>query len=39
MMQEGRGTQFDPYLLDVFLGSLEDILAIRGGHELQHSTS
>ena len=39
MMQEGRGTQFDPYLLDVFLGSLNDILAIRGGHELQASSS
>jgi putative two-component system response regulator len=29
MMLEGRGTQFDPELLDLFFGSFEDVLAIR----------
>ena len=29
MMLEGRGTQFDTELLDLFFGSFEDVLAIR----------
>src|ERR671911_3122115 len=29
LMLEGRGTQFDPDLLDLFLGSFDDVLAIR----------
>ena len=29
MMKEGRGTQFDPELLDVFLDSLDEALGIR----------
>ena len=29
MMLEGRGTQFDAELLDLFFGSFEDVLAIR----------
>jgi putative two-component system response regulator len=29
MMVEGRGTQFDAELLDLFFGSFEDVLAIR----------
>ena len=29
MMLEGRGTQFDAELLDLFLGSFEDVLAMR----------
>ena len=30
MMSEGRGSQFDPELLDAFLGSLDDILSLAG---------
>jgi putative two-component system response regulator len=29
MMEEGRGTQFDGELLDLFFGSFDDVLAIR----------
>jgi putative two-component system response regulator len=29
LMLEGRGTQFDPHLLDLFFGSFDDVLAIR----------
>ena len=29
MMLEGRGTQFDSRLLDLFLGAWDDVLAIR----------
>ena len=29
MMLEGRGTQFDPRLLDLFLGAFDDVRAIR----------
>jgi putative two-component system response regulator len=29
LMREGQGTQFDPQLLELFLGSLDEILAIR----------
>ncbi len=29
MMLEGRGTQFDPHLLDLFVGAWKDVLAIR----------
>jgi hypothetical protein len=29
MMLEGRGTQFDARLLDLFLDSWQDVLAIR----------
>jgi putative two-component system response regulator len=32
-MREGRGTQFDADLLDLFLGSLDEVLAIRAKHE------
>lgn len=28
MMLEGRGTQFDPNLLDLFMGSMDEVLAI-----------
>ena len=28
-MLEGRGTQFEPDLLDLFFGSFDDVLAIR----------
>jgi putative two-component system response regulator len=30
LMREGRGTQFDPALFDLFLGHLEEILAVQG---------
>jgi putative two-component system response regulator len=29
MMEKERGTQFDPDLLDLFFGSIDDVLAIR----------
>ena len=29
MMEDGRGTQFDAELLDLFFGSFDDVLAIR----------
>lgn len=29
IMREGRATQFDPDLLDLFLGSMDDVLAIK----------
>ena len=29
LMVEGRGTQFDPELLDLFFGAFDDVLAIR----------
>ena len=32
-MREGRGTQFDADLLDLFLGALDDIVLIRSKHE------
>ncbi|HLI57485.1 MAG TPA: HD domain-containing phosphohydrolase, partial [Actinomycetota bacterium] len=32
MMRAGRATQFDPDLLDLFLGSLDDVLALRMRH-------
>jgi putative two-component system response regulator len=32
-MREGRGTQFDSDLLDLFLGSLDAVLAIKAKHE------
>ena len=28
-MLEGRGTQFDPRLLDLFLGAFDEVLEIR----------
>lgn len=31
IMSEGRGSHFDPTLLDVFLGSIDEVLAIRDG--------
>ncbi|MGH2906276.1 MAG: HD-GYP domain-containing protein [Solirubrobacterales bacterium] len=31
IMTEGRGSHFDPELLDVFLGSIQEVLAIRDG--------
>jgi diguanylate cyclase (GGDEF)-like protein len=31
VMREGRGTQFDPLVLDLFLGSLEDVRSIAEG--------
>jgi HD-GYP domain-containing protein (c-di-GMP phosphodiesterase class II) len=31
IMTEGRGSHFDPELLDVFFGSIEEVLAIRDG--------
>jgi putative two-component system response regulator len=38
MMQEGRGTQFDPDLLDAFLDSLDEALGIREEYpEIHHS--
>jgi putative two-component system response regulator len=33
LMRDGRATQFDPEVLDVFLASLDDVLAIRGPFE------
>lgn len=40
MMKEGRGTQFDPELLDVFLDSLDEALGIREEHpEIHGGTS
>src|SRR5207253_3126488 len=30
LLEEGRGTQFDPEVLDVFLGSLDEVLEIAG---------
>jgi putative two-component system response regulator len=32
-MKEGRGTQFDADLLDLFLGSLDAVLEIKGKHD------
>jgi HD-GYP domain-containing protein (c-di-GMP phosphodiesterase class II) len=29
LMLEGRGTQFDPWLLDLFFDAFDDVLAIR----------
>src|ERR671919_300952 len=29
LMREGHGTQFDPHLLELFLGSMDEIMAIR----------
>jgi putative two-component system response regulator len=29
LMREGKGTQFDPQLLELLLGSMDEILAIR----------
>jgi len=29
LMEEGRGTQFDPQVLDAFLAGLDQILAVR----------
>jgi hypothetical protein len=29
MMEEGRGTQFDAHLLDLFFASFDDVLTIR----------
>jgi putative two-component system response regulator len=30
MMEEGRGTQFDPRIVDVLLGHIDEALALRG---------
>jgi diguanylate cyclase (GGDEF)-like protein len=35
MLVEGRGTQFDPLVLDLFLDSVDDLLRIRGGEPLE----
>jgi putative two-component system response regulator len=32
-MREGRGSQFDADILDLFLGSLDEVLAIKAKHE------
>jgi response regulator RpfG family c-di-GMP phosphodiesterase len=32
MMLDGRGTQFDPQVLDAFVENLDEILALRGEH-------
>ena len=33
IMTDGRGTHFDPTLLDVFFGSIDEVLAIRDGKQ------
>lgn len=34
IMTEGRGTQFDPELIDLFIDSIEEVLQIRDGRDL-----
>lgn len=36
LMKERRGTQFDPTLLDLFLGGMPEVLAIRSQYAEQH---
>lgn len=38
MMRDGRGTQFDPELLDVFFDSMDGVLAIKEAHENEESS-